>query len=82
MFNNFHSTKALSIRKVDVLYTDESGVYFTGGADAGELAIVSPIQAAFDGMRLNIKERLSDGTILDEDAEEAFAASGPVETVQ
>ena len=82
LFNNFHSTKALSIRKVDVLHTDESGVYFTGGADAGELAIVSPIQAAFDGMRLNIKERLSDGTILDEDAEEAFAASGPVETVQ
>ncbi|MEM9669013.1 MAG: efflux RND transporter periplasmic adaptor subunit [Pseudomonadota bacterium] len=53
----------LSIRTIEVVYSDESGVYFRGGAEPGELAIVSPIQAAFDGMRLRIRERLPDGTI-------------------
>ncbi|MEM6898912.1 MAG: efflux RND transporter periplasmic adaptor subunit [Pseudomonadota bacterium] len=54
---------ALSIREVDVIYSDASGVYFENGASENELAIVSPIQAAFDGMRLRIRERLPDGTL-------------------
>ncbi len=53
----------LSIRPVDVVHTDASGVYFRSGADMGELAIVSPVQAAFDGMRLRIRERLPDGSL-------------------
>lgn len=55
----------LSIRKIDVLYSDTQGAYFTDGAQAGELAITAPIQAAFDGMKLLIQERLPDGTIVD-----------------
>ncbi|MEO0884122.1 MAG: efflux RND transporter periplasmic adaptor subunit [Pseudomonadota bacterium] len=53
----------LSIRTVNVIFSDSSGVYFADGAGTGELAIVSPIQAAFDGMRLRIRERLPDGTL-------------------
>lgn len=53
----------LSIRPVDVVHTDQSGAYFHSGAEAGELAIVSPVQAAFDGMRLRIRERFPDGSL-------------------
>ena len=56
-------TGTLSIRKVDVVHSDESGVYFTGGAEPDDLAVISPIQAAFDGMRLRIRERLPDGSL-------------------
>lgn len=55
----------LSIRNIDVLYADETGAYFRTGATPGELAIVSPVQAAFDGMRLGIQERLPNGTIVE-----------------
>ena len=44
----------LSIKIVDVLYTDPTGVYMRSGVDVGELTITSPIQAAFDGMRISI----------------------------
>ncbi len=44
----------LSIKFVDVLYTDPTGVYMRSGVNVGELAIISPIQAAFDGMRISI----------------------------
>lgn len=61
----------LSIRKIDVLFSDTEGVYFNVGAEIGELAIVSPVQAAFDGMQLGIRERLADGTIVEEKVSEA-----------
>ena len=78
----------LDIRKVEVLYSDNSGVYFAEGAEPGELAIVSPVQAAFDGMRLTIRERRPDGSLVEEPEEddasdEARLASGTVaETTQ
>ncbi|MEM7662343.1 MAG: efflux RND transporter periplasmic adaptor subunit [Pseudomonadota bacterium] len=53
----------LSIRTVNVIHSDATGVYFESGATENELAIVSPIQAAFEGMRLRIRERLPDGTL-------------------
>ena len=53
----------LSIRQVDIVYSDPSGAYVSSGITPGELAIVSPIQAAFDGMRITVMERLEDGTI-------------------
>ncbi|MEO9968617.1 MAG: efflux RND transporter periplasmic adaptor subunit [Hyphomonadaceae bacterium] len=56
--------KQLSIRPVNVLYSDESGAYISDDIPLGTLAIVSPIPAATDGMRLRIRERLPDGTIL------------------
>ena len=54
----------MSIRKVDVIYSSDDGAYLSSGVAAGELAIVSPIQAAFDGMRVKILERMPDGTIV------------------
>ena len=33
------------------------------GIDEGELAIVSPVQAPFDGMSITVMERLEDGTV-------------------
>ncbi len=56
-------TGKLSIRTVDLVYTDRDGAYFHTGAEEGELAITSPIQAAFDGMSLTVLERMADGTI-------------------
>ena len=53
----------LSIRTVDVEYSDKDGAYFHTGADAGELAIISPVQAPFDGMSLTVMQRLEDGTV-------------------
>ena len=53
----------LSIRTVDVAYSDRDGAYLRSGAEPGELAIISPIQAAFDGMSITVLERLPDGTV-------------------
>lgn len=53
----------LSIRTANVVFTDRNGAYLRSGADPGELAIVSPIQAAFDGMSITVLERLEDGTV-------------------
>ena len=56
---------ALSVRKVDVLYSDQDGAYFINGAEVGELAIVSPLQNPVEGTRLNVQERLADGSIVE-----------------
>jgi RND family efflux transporter MFP subunit len=53
----------LSIRKVDVQFSDRDGAYFHEGAKAGELAITSPVQAPFDGMALTILQRMEDGSV-------------------
>ncbi len=69
-------TGTLSIRQADVLYTDTEGVYFSSGAEIGELAITSPIQAAFDGMALEVIERAEDGTIITHESEAESDVSG------
>jgi RND family efflux transporter MFP subunit len=53
----------LSIRTVDLIYSDTHGAYVRSGIEAGEFAITSPIQAAFDGMNVTVMERQPDGTI-------------------
>ena len=53
----------LSIREVDLIYSDPDGAYVRSGIEAGEFAITSPIQAAFDGMNVTVMERQPDGTI-------------------
>lgn len=53
----------LSIRTVDLIYSDTDGAYVRSGIDEGELAIVSPVQAPFDGMSITVMERLEDGTV-------------------
>lgn len=70
LFIGDQSAGLLNIRSVELLHTDENGAYFRDGpAQIGELAIVSPVQAAFDGMRLLIRERRSDGSIVAETTE-------------
>jgi len=56
-------TGKLSIRTVHVEFSDRNGAYFHEGADVGELAITSPIQAPFDGMNLTVMQRMEDGTV-------------------
>jgi RND family efflux transporter MFP subunit len=56
-------TGKLSIRTVDIEHSDRDGAYFHKGAEAGELAITSPIQAPFDGMSLTVMQRMEDGTV-------------------
>lgn len=56
-------TGTLSIRTVDLIYSDPHGAYVRSGIDEGEFAITSPIQAAFDGMNITVMERQPDGTI-------------------
>lgn len=53
----------LSIRTVDVAYSDRDGAYLRSGVAPGELAVTSPIQAAFDGMSITVLERQPDGTV-------------------
>mgnify|MGYP003668058713 FL=1 len=61
----------LSIRTVDLVYSDASGAYVRSGIEAGELAIVSPVQAPFDGMSITVMERLEDGTVKVYDPEDS-----------
>ncbi|MEL6829633.1 MAG: efflux RND transporter periplasmic adaptor subunit [Pseudomonadota bacterium] len=54
----------LRVREVDVVYTSPDGAWFrSADVDEGALALVSPVQAAFDGMTITLLERLDDGTI-------------------
>ena len=53
----------LSIRQVNLIYSDPDGAYVTTGVEEGELAITSPIQAPFDGMSITVMQRMEDGTI-------------------
>ncbi|MEM0986076.1 MAG: efflux RND transporter periplasmic adaptor subunit [Pseudomonadota bacterium] len=57
-------TGTLEIRKVDVAFTNTEGAYLRSGVAPGELAIVSPIQAAFDGMAVRLLERTPDGSVV------------------
>lgn len=68
MFRARQHNKVLSLRKITPLYKDETGVYFKDGAEIGELAIISPVQAAVDGMSLVVREQLEDGTIIQSDS--------------
>jgi len=60
----------LEIRDVDLIYSDTEGAYVMFGLEPGELAVVSPIQAAFDGMRIKVLERRPDGTVISHDRDE------------
>lgn len=42
------------IRNVEVIYSDTDGVYLQSGVEEGDLAILSPIQAPFDGMSISL----------------------------
>ena len=63
LFVGLPDDSKLSIRTVDVVYSDREGAYLRSGVEPGELAITSPIRAAFDGMNITVLERLPDGTV-------------------
>ncbi|QYI99446.1 efflux RND transporter periplasmic adaptor subunit [Thalassovita mediterranea] len=74
----------LHIRTVDVVYSTDDGAFVASGVEDGELAVVSPIQAAFDGMSIQVVERMPDGSLVprtprkssaDENEEEDTAAA-------
>lgn len=54
----------LRLVEVDLVHSDPDGAWFRSGEiEAGEMAIVSPVQAAFDGMSITVLERMPDGSI-------------------
>ena len=63
MFVGLPDDGKLSIRQVDLVYSDPDGAYVTSGVEEGELAVVSPIQAPFDGMNITVMQRMEDGSI-------------------
>lgn len=67
----------LSVRDADVVFTDREGAYLRSGAEAGELAVISPIQAPFDGMSITVLERLPDGTVKVHGLEDEGGSGGP-----
>lgn len=78
----------LHIRDVDVAFSNEDGAYVRSGVEPGELAVVSPIQAAFEGMSIQVVERMPDGSLIprtprkaggDEAAETSTLVSGEVD---
>jgi len=79
----------LKINEVDVVYTDPTGIYLSGGVDVGDLVIVSPIQSAFEGMNLEVYERTPDGELIappsretpeDPETEEAVVAKSDADS--
>ena len=82
----------LEIRTVDVAFSDNDGAYLTSGVAPGEYAIISPIQAAFDGMSIQVVERLPNGDLVPRtpragsaeklDGAEAALAAGDVDGVE
>lgn len=54
----------LKIKPVTVEFSDPSGVYMSSGIGPDELVIVSPVQAAFDGMSVEVYERTPDGELI------------------
>ncbi|MBI1253371.1 MAG: efflux RND transporter periplasmic adaptor subunit [Hyphomonas sp.] len=71
-------TGKLSIRTVDIEHSDREGAYFHDGAEAGELAITSPIQAPFDGMSLTVMQRMEDGTVKVHNPPKPAAGAGKI----
>ena len=55
----------LRIHEVDMVFSDPNGAWFrSDDVKVGDLAIISPLQAPFDGMSIVVLERQPDGSIL------------------
>lgn len=53
----------LSIRTVSVALSDRDGAFLSGGIEPGENVIVSPVQAPFDGMAIQILRQSNEGAV-------------------
>ena len=71
----------MHIREVDVAFSDTDGAYLRAGVEPGELAIISPIQAAFDGMKVQLIERMPDGSLVSRAKEQDDAEAEPESTL-
>jgi multidrug efflux pump subunit AcrA (membrane-fusion protein) len=79
----------MKIKPVDVVYTDATGVYMSGGVQPGELIITSSVQAAVNDLSVEVFEKLPDGELIppperkkkDEagEGDEALVAGGSAE---
>lgn len=68
---------ALRIVKVDLIHSTPDGAWFiSDDVSVGELAITSPIQAGFDGMSINVIERMPDGSIFAHGVDDVEEADG------
>lgn len=69
----------LRIHEIDLVHSDPDGAWFRSDVVAvGDLAIISPLQAPFDGMSIVVLERQPDGSILTHEPTSDEAASGDV----
>ena len=57
------SDETLEIRSVSVRASDRDRAVITGGLNAGEQVIISPIRGAASGMKIDVVENLSDSEI-------------------
>ncbi|MGB2220469.1 MAG: efflux RND transporter periplasmic adaptor subunit, partial [Henriciella sp.] len=67
--NNFYrgnsETGQLEIVDVDVVFTDPDGAWFRSDrVEPGDLSIISPIQAAVNGMKITLLQKMSDGSVI------------------
>lgn len=79
----------LHIYEVEVEYSDPDGAWFRSDeVMPGELAVTSPIQAAFSGMSITVLERMADGSIKthtprrDRDEDDTEAGDEAAETAE
>jgi len=81
-------TGQLEIVDVDIVFTDPDGAWFRSDqVQAGDLSIISPIQAAVNGMKITLLQRMSDGSVVTHSASQdnltddsALAAGGMVQS--
>ena len=64
LFVGFPEKGIMKIQEVAVTYSDPTGVYMSSGVMSGDLVITSPVQAAFDGMSVEVYERTPDGELI------------------
>ena len=81
VFVGFPEEGIMKIQQVTVKHSDPTGVYMSSGVASGDLVLTSPVQAAFDGMSVEVYERTPDGELIpppsreDEDTESEEAES-------
>ncbi len=67
----------LRIHEIDLVHSHPDGAWFRSDAiGVGDLAIISPLQAPFDGMSITVLERQPDGSILTHEPATGRRASG------
>ena len=64
VYVGFPEEGIMKIEQVSVKHTDPTGVYMSSGVVSGDLVITSPVQAAFDGMSVQVYERTPDGELI------------------